>query len=56
MGAFSSDLRFGMRMLRKNPATYAGFTVLLVTVALLACCFPARRASKVDPMAVLRYE
>jgi ABC-type lipoprotein release transport system permease subunit len=56
MGACLSDLRFGMRMLRRNPAADAGVTLLLVTAALPACYFPARHASKVDPVAVLRYE
>ena len=49
-----SSLLFGLQA--TDPATIGGAAVILAVVAVLASCLPARRASRVDPMVVLRVE
>ena len=39
-----------------DPITFTGVALLLVGIAFLACWIPARRASRVEPMIVLRAE
>jgi putative ABC transport system permease protein len=49
-----SSFLFGVHGI--DPVTFTIVVVLMVAIALLASCVPARRAIKVDPMVALRYE
>ena len=49
-----SKLLYGVRA--SDPATFAAVAAVLAGIAALACWIPARRASQVDPVMVLREE
>ncbi len=51
---FLKSLLFGVTP--TDPITFIAMALLLAGAVLLACCIPARRATKLDPMVTLRYE
>ncbi len=51
-GRAVSSLLFGVTA--TDPATYVSVSLLLVSVAIAACYFPARRAMRIEPVAALR--
>ena len=51
---FMVSLLYGIRS--TDPLTLVTVSLILISVALLACYIPARRASRVDPMVALRHE
>jgi ABC-type antimicrobial peptide transport system permease subunit len=48
--------RFLMLGTGMDPITFVAVTLALSGIALAACCIPARRAMRVDPMVALRHD
>lgn len=49
-----SRLLYGVRA--NDPLTFLAVSLVLICVSVLACYLPAHRASRVEPMAALKYE
>ena len=51
---FMSSLLVGVSP--TDAVTLSAVSLCLISIALIACYLPARRATKVDPLVALRYE
>jgi putative ABC transport system permease protein len=54
LGRWLSSLVYGVTI--DDPSIFAGVSISLSLIAVVACVVPARRASRVDPMLALRTE
>jgi putative ABC transport system permease protein len=54
LGRAGASLLYGVAP--TDPPTFIAVSLLLIAVAAAACCFPARRAMKIDPIAALRQQ
>ena len=54
LGRFLASLLYGVKP--ADPLTFVSVWLVLSVIALLACWIPVRRATRIDPMAALRYE
>lgn len=56
LGVLRLTARFLYGVAPTDPLSLAGVAALLLTVAIIACCVPARRATRVDPLTAMRAE
>ena len=54
LSRFAGSILYGITP--ADPASFALATAVLLGVAALASLLPARRATRIDPIAALRYE
>ena len=54
LGQVGASLLFGVTP--TDPLTFIVVSLLLIAVAVAACCFPARRAMKIEPIVALRQQ